>query len=251
MQSVRVVLVAPHMPDLAQAAEEIYAIERTSGLLVDRLPPSARRRELMIALDQRHYDVLWFATHGKTDGVWLNEDDLLPAGDLVALVRNAGLTGVVLNSCDSEKLAEMLHDAANVDVVCTVSEVADLTAFHTGVLFARALGKTGNFRAAFDAARPGGVSVFRYIPEHRESLIMTPEHYTFANNELRAIYEAINDIRQRLSVVETELRYVRKDLDRRRGNLRDPNQWWLLAIGIGIGAVLLALFYLAVAMRPI
>lgn len=245
MQSVQVLLVAPHMPELAGAAEEVYAVERAAGLVVDRLPPSARRRELVQALRGRCYDVLWLATHGEPDGVWLNEGDLLPAGDLIALVRSAGLFGVVLNSCESEELAEMLHDATGVDVVCTVSAVADLTAFQTGALFARALGETGDFRAAFDAARPGGEPTFRYVPEYRESLMMSPERYTFSNEELRAIYEAINDIRQRLSVVEIELRYVRQDLDRRKGDLREPSQWWIVAVGVGIGAVLFVLLYLA------
>lgn len=245
MQSVQVLLVAPHMPELAGAAEEVYAVERAEGLVVDRMPPSARRRELLQALRGRCYDVLWFATHGERDGIWLNGDDLLPAGDLIALLRSAGLFGVVLNSCESEELAEALHDATGVDVVCTVSTVADLTAFQTGALFARALGETGDFRAAFDAARPGGAPNFRYVPEYRESLMMSPERYTFSNEELRAIYEAINDIRQRLSVVEIELRYVRQDLDRRKGDLREPSQWWIVAVGIGAGVVLFVLLYLA------
>ena len=247
---VRVLLVAPHMSDLEGAAQEIYAIERMPGLVVERLPPDARRRELVRALrGDVYFVVLWFATHGAPAGVWLNADDLLPGEDLIALVRGSGLHGVVLNSCEGAEIAEALHDATGVDVVCTLTEVADLSAFQTGVLFAQHLGETGDFRAAFDAARPGGAPTFRYVPEYRESLVMAPERSIFSNEELRAIHDAINDIRQRLSVVEIELRYVRQDLDRRKGDLREPSQWWIVGVGLMLGIGVFFLLYLATAGR--
>lgn len=243
--AVRVLLVAPHIGDLPGATQEVYAVERAVGLLVERLPPDARRRELMQALRPHAcFAVLWMATHGANDGVQLNADDFLPGNDLIALVRGSGLQGVVLNSCASTALAELLHDETGVDVVCTLAEVVDLSAFQTGALFAQALGETGDFRAAFDVARPGGAPTFRYIPEYRESLIMAPERNIFSNEELRAIYDAINDIRQRLSVVEVELRYVRQDLDRRKGDLREPSQWWIVGVGLALGAGVFFLLYL-------
>lgn len=244
MIEVRVLLVAPHMSELAGAAQEIYAVERMPGLVVERLPPDARRRELVQALrDEVRFAVLWFATHGSEAGVWLNADDLLPGDDLIALVRGSGLQGVMLNSCDSAELAEALHDATGVDVVCTLADVADVSAFQTGVLFAQHLGETGDFRAAFDAARPGGVPTFRYVPEYRETLVMAPERNIFSNEELRAIYDAINDIRQRLSVVEVELRYVRTDLDSRRGDLRAPSQWVIVIVGMLMSVAVFWLLY--------
>lgn len=244
MIGVRVLLVAPHMSELAGAAQEIYAVERMPGLVVERLPPDARRRELVQALrDEVRFAVLWFATHGSEAGVWLNADDLLPGDDLIALVRGSGLQGVMLNSCDSAELAEALHDATGVDVVCTLADVADASAFQTGVLFAQHLGETGDFRAAFDAARPGGVPTFRYVPEYRETLVMAPERNIFSNEELRAIYDAINDIRQRLSVVEVELRYVRTDLDSRRGDLRAPLQWVIVIVGMLMSVAVFWLLY--------
>lgn len=247
---VQVLLVAPHMSDLEGAAQEIYAIERTPGLIVERLPPDARRRELVQALrSDVYFAVLWFATHGTPAGIWLNQDDLLPSDDLIALVRGSGIRGVMLNSCESAELAEALHDATGVDVICTVAVVADLSAFQTGALFAQALGETGDFRAAFEAARPGGAPTFRYVPEYRETLVMAPERHVFSNEELRAIYDAINDIRQRLSVVEVELRYVRQDLDRRKGDLREPSQWWIVGVGMAVSAALFLLLYLATAGR--
>lgn len=244
MIGVRVLLVAPHMSELAGAAQEIYAVERMPGLVVERLPPDARRRELVQALrDEVRFAVLWFATHGSSAGVWLNADDLLPGDDLIALVRGSGLQGVMLNSCDSAELAEALHDATGVDVVCTLADVADVSAFQTGVLFAQHLGETGDFRAAFDAARPGGVPTFRYVPEYRETLVMAPERNIFSNEDLRAIYDAINDIRQRLSVVEVELRYVRTDLDSRRGDLRAPSQWVIVIVGMLMSVAVFWLLY--------
>jgi hypothetical protein len=233
------------MKDLEGAAQEVYAVERAPGLLVERLPPDAKRRELVHTLHGSvRFAVLWFATHGTQAGVWLNEEDCLPGDDLIALVRGSGVRGVVLNTCESAGLAEALHDATGVDVVCTVAQVADSTAFQTGVLFAQALGESGDFREAFEVARPGGSPAFRYVPEYRETLAMAVDRHTFSSEELRAIYDAINDIRQRLSVVEIELRYVRNDLDRRKGDLRDPSQWWIVGLGFAIAAALFLLLYL-------
>ena len=249
---VRVLLVAPFFPDLAGAAEEVYAIERSTGLVVDRLPPDARRRELVQALGDRCHDVLWFATHGQPDGVLLSEGDLLGVGDLVGMVRSAGLFGVVLNSCESEELAESLHDATGVDVVCSVTQTPDVSAFQMGSLFARHLGELQDFRAAFDAARPGGAPTFRYVPEYRESLVMAPDRYSFSNDELRTIYDAINNIGQRPSVAEVELRYVRQDLNATRqdlnatkNDLRSPGQWWIVAGGLVLSLTVAGLLFFA------
>jgi hypothetical protein len=240
---IRVLLVAPHMSELVGVADEVYAVERTPGLAVTRLPPTLRRRELLQALCTQVFAVLWLATHGASDGVWLGEDDLLAGGDLVSMVRGAGLCGVMLNTCESAALAEMMHDATGVDVVYSVQATPDLSAFQMGVLFARHLGETGDFRAAFDRSRPGDAASFRYIPEYREALVVAPERYVFSTDELRTIYEAINEVRQRLSVVEVELRYVRQDLDSRRGELRAPAQWVIVLVGLLMSLGLFVLLY--------
>lgn len=261
MIEVRILLVAPHMNDLAEATQEVYAIERTPGLVVKRLPPDVRRRELVRTLHDQHYDVLWFATHGDADGVLLSDDHLLSSDDLIGIVRGAGLTGVVLNSCNSARIAEQLHDETGVDVVCTVTDSPDLSAFQMGALFARHLGKTGDFRAAFDAAKPGGVEKFRYIPEYRENLIVAPERAVFSTEELRAIFDAINEVRNRLSVVEvdvryvrqdmenlrSEVRYVRQDIDIRRGDLKAPAQWTIVIVGLLMSVGLFALLWFVAA----
>lgn len=260
MIEVQVLLVAPHMKDLEGATQEVYAIERTPGLVVERLPPDVRRRELVRTLHDQRHDVLWFATHGDADGVLLGDDHLLPSDDLIGMVRGAGLAGVVLNSCNSARIAEQLHDETGVDVVCTVTDTPDLSAFQTGALFARHLGKTGDFRAAFDAAKPGGAEKFRYIPEYRESLVVAPERVIFSTEELRTIFDAINEVRNRLSVVEVDvryvrqdldnlrgdLRYVRQDLDGRRGDLKAPAQWAIVIAGLLMSIGLFALLWFVV-----
>ena len=236
------------MPDLAEIPNEIFAIERTDGLEGVRLAPDARRRELLAALRERYFDVLWLATHGGDDGIWLHEGDVLAAGDLVGMVRSAGLYGVVVNSCASETLAQLLHDETGVDVVCSVQEVGDASAFQLGALFARELGACGDFREAFDRTRPGGVdAIFRYVPGYRNSLvIMAPERNTFSGEELRTIYEALNDIRQRLAVVEVEVRFIRTEMDGRRGDLRAPAQWVIVVVGLLMSLGLFALLYFVV-----
>ncbi|OGO43043.1 MAG: hypothetical protein A2Z04_08830 [Chloroflexi bacterium RBG_16_57_9] len=167
---------------------------------------------------------------------------MLAVGDLEALVRGACVRGVVLNSCESDELAETLHDATGADVVCTMVAIPDETAFQTAALFAEHLGESGDFRAAYELAKPGGVA-YRYVPEYRESLVMAPERYVFSNEELRTIYEAINDIRQRLSVVEIELRYVRQDLNGRKTDLRVSAQWVIVLFGFLVSLITFILLY--------
>ena len=242
---IRVLLVAPHMPDLPEVANEIYAIERMPGLVVERLAPTMQRRELLHQLYACPYDVLWLASHGLPDGIMLGPDDLLSGSDLIGMVRSAHLLGIFINTCYSMDIAEQLHSATGVDVVCSIQEVPDLSAFQMGVLFARQLGATGDFRTAFDLAKPGGASAFCYIPEYRKTLAM--ERHTFSTDELRTIYEAINDVRQRLSIVEVELRYVRQDLDERRGELRAPAQWIIVLVGILMSVALFVMLYFVVS----
>lgn len=246
---VRVLLVAPHMENLAGVAHEIYTLERTPGLHVERLAPDVRRRELILALRGREYDVLWFATHGDETGLQISDTDVLPAEDLVGLVRGAGLFGLVLNSCSSLNLAEMVHDATGVDVVCTVADTPDLAAWQVAALFAQHLGKLGDFREAFNLARRGGPALFRYVPEYRESLLVAPDRNMLSSEDMRAIFEALNGINQRLSVVEVELRHVRADLDSRRGDLRAPSQWAIVIVGLLMS---IAVFWMLwfIASRP-
>jgi hypothetical protein len=237
-------MVAPHLADLPGVEREIYTVERTAGLLVDRLPPDARHRDLVEKIQGGCYDVLWLATHGMSEGVLLCDDEVLTAGELAALVLRSGVRGVVLNTCSSDEIAESLHDETGADVVCTVVDVLDRMAYQTAALFGEHLGMTGDFRAAFDAARPGRERLYRYIPEYRRTLlIMGPERNIFSSEELRAIYDAISDIRQRLVVVETDLRYMRQDIDRRH-DLRGPAQWTIVLFGILISAGMFLLLYL-------
>lgn len=237
-------MVAPHLADLPGVASEIFTIERTAGLLVDRLPPDARHRDLVEKIQENRYDVLWLATHGASEGVLLCDDQVLTAGELTALVQRAGVRGVVLNTCSSDKIAESLHDETGADVVCAVMDVPDRMAYQTAALFGEHLGMTGDFRAAYDAARLGGEQPYRYIPEYRRTLlVMGPERNIFSSEELRAIYDAINEIRQRLVAVETDLRYMRQDIDRRH-DLRGPTQWTIVLFGILISAGMFLLLYL-------
>jgi hypothetical protein len=240
---IRVLLVAPHFAELAGVSQEVYAVEHTEGLAVTRLPPDVRRRELLLALAGAVFEVLWLATHGSAEGVLLGDGEVVTGGDLVGLVRGAGLCGVVLASCQSVGLAELLHDETGVDVVCTVVDAPDVSAFQMGALFALYLGQSGDFRAAFDRARPGGPVSFRYVPEYRGALVVAPERFSFSTEELRTIYEAINEVRQRLSVVEVELRYMRQDLDSRRGDLRAPAQWVIVLVGLLMSLGLFVLLY--------
>ena len=251
---IRVLLIAP-FTDLPGAANEAYAIER-SGLDVVRLPPDVRQRDILQVLSTDRFDALWFASHGSANGIQLAGGEMLSIDAMAPLVRSAGATGVVLNTCDSQEIGERIHDVTGVDCICTVAGSGDPIASQTGTLLAVQLADCGDFRLAFERSRPSGV-LYRYIPEYRKSLPMPPTNgltSQFSSEELRKIYEAISDIQQRLTRVEVEVKYMRTDLERAalaslnrdmRTDLTQRNQWIIISAGVALAFVIFwAMIYL-------
>lgn len=166
----RVLLVAPRAGNLPNVDEEIQNVLR-SGLTVTPLLGDVRLPELMREIRDGTYDVLWFATHGSADGVQLS-DQMLTAEELVPLVRDR-FSLVVLNTCSSLGIAQLLQVEANATVICTLIDVPDRQAFQTGSLLAAALHKTGNIAASYTASISGRNRTYLYLSSlspNRESL---------------------------------------------------------------------------------
>jgi len=163
----KVLFVAPRQ-NLPSVDEEIQNVLR-SGLAVTPLLGDVRLPELMREIRSGHYDVLWFAAHGSAEGVQLS-DQLLTAEELVPLVRDR-FSLIVLNSCSSLLVAQLLQIEANVGVICTLMEVADRQAFITGSQFAAHLHETGNIITAYLASIPGRNRSYLFLP----SLSPSPE----------------------------------------------------------------------------
>lgn len=127
------------------------------------------RKRVVDAIAARHIDILWFVAHGDSRGVSLSNEHMSTA-DLTAVVRVAGASLVVLNTCSSEDVAYRLHYELNVSVIATIADVGEASAYQTGVLFARQLAGGASVADAFAQARPGGGDMYRLIEKKKTDL---------------------------------------------------------------------------------
>lgn len=165
MSTQRVLLVAPDV-GLPKAADEARAI--SLALNCTSLIGTVTRRDVLDALPAKQWDIIWFATHGSVDGIMLS-DGTIGASDLAALVRNTPVSLVVLNTCESRLIGLDIHYELDVDVIATVAEVDDATAYQTGVLLARNLALGMSNRDAFERSRPGSHKNFHMFSDENEN----------------------------------------------------------------------------------
>lgn len=158
----KVLLVAVAPPDLPGVLDEVQDI-LNSGLTVHPLlGQSARHTDVLRQITSGEYDVLWLAGHMTPDGYPLS-DGLLSASLLTSLARERVYT-VVLNTCSSIQVAQMIHEETAASVIATVAAVADRDAYQTGALLARALAQTGDITAAYERSKPGGNRTYILLP---------------------------------------------------------------------------------------
>ncbi len=147
----KVLLVAPRT-NLLLVDAEVQRVLR-SGLDVTPLLGTVNHETLLDEIDESDYDTLWLATHGGPAGILLS-DDILSPSLLAPLVREK-FSLIVLNTCESIMVAQMLQNETDAEIIATVQTVPDREAFQTGALFARALAQTQDTAAAYNIARPG------------------------------------------------------------------------------------------------
>lgn len=158
----RVLLVAPSQASLPQSTQEVEAVVN-SGLSVNLLQSNVSQRDLVRELGTPgKYDVLWLATHGDASGIMLTSEVITPSA-IVSLVRGSGVKLVFLNTCSSIATATAIQNEANVDVICTITDVPDIEAYRTGALFAAKLSQLGSFRRAYELSKPGRNSTYVYL----------------------------------------------------------------------------------------
>lgn len=158
----RVLLVAPSQASLPKSVQEVESVVN-SGLNVRLLQSSVSQSDLVKELSTPgKFDVLWFATHGGTEGIILTDDVLSPSA-AVSIIRGSGVKLVFLNTCSSLSVASAIQNEANVDVICTITDVPDIEAYRTGALFAAKLVQTGNFRRSYELSKPGKNSTYIYL----------------------------------------------------------------------------------------
>jgi hypothetical protein len=193
----RVLLVAPRT-DLLYVQAETQNVIR-SGLEVTPLLGHVTSTQLLSEIQSGSYDVLWFQGHGNSEGIALS-DGFLSASELVPQVRER-FRLVVINTCDSLQMAQMLQEEGNVDVICTIMEAPDRQAFQTGSLLASALSKSGSISAAYMRSKPGGNRLYLYLA----SMLPTQAMIEPLLQEIRSLRAEVANMRRsqnmRMSII--------------------------------------------------
>lgn len=154
-----VLVIAPKHADLPNASAEIAAIQRHHQATV--LSGPVRERDIERAVDEGPFDIIWWISHGSPEGVLLS-NGLLSIDGVGQYVRASGARLCVLNTCDSEDVAEAIIAGGNADMICTIGPVLNQDAIRLGSLLARELDDCDNFQDAYEIVAPLG-GPYRYL----------------------------------------------------------------------------------------
>lgn len=170
MPPYKTLMVAPPS-ELSMAANEVQQVVNTLGAKL--LQGDDADIHGILNMVATPFDIVWFAAHGDEKGVYL-KDGVLTTSEITTLVRSAGASLVVLNTCSSRNVALGIYDELKIPLVCTVTEIPDRTAFITGTIFARRIAEGMGFREAYEDAKPGQNSRYTFLPE--EGYVMPPPY---------------------------------------------------------------------------
>ena len=170
----RVLYVAPDYSQstITDRQQRLLTDIAATGLNVTPLLGHVTTAQIVQRLRGGQYDVLIFMAHGYPAGILLAttpagrpNEELTPAH--LSSVARDGLMLVVLLACDSVTVGSMVATSAQVDTICTVTELDSETAYLTGSLLAQGLADNLDFRAAFEKARPGNDVDYVYLTARR------------------------------------------------------------------------------------
>lgn len=171
---VKVLLVAPRrtlsglLPSVGAEISDIV----NSGLDVDLMDGDVTASAVLRRVREYEYDALWLATHGNADYVELTGNERISAEELVPLVRNR-FSLVVLNTCNSLRIAKLIQLQANIGVICTLVNwktgdgVGDNVAYQFGSNLSIALVKQPTVTDAYLASVLGNDETYLYLPALR------------------------------------------------------------------------------------
>lgn len=116
-------------------AAAIIDLMRKATPLIGRVT----RKDFFEAVLGENYDLVWFITHTNQDGIHLS-DGVLDIDHLAQFLQRSK-PAVILNTCESERIAVSIHNITNKPVVFTISNIEDEEAAEFGILMATALGR--------------------------------------------------------------------------------------------------------------
>lgn len=156
----RTLVIAPSDTGLEYSDDEVMAVVNA----LDAKMLAGRRATITGLLDimSEGWDIVWVASHGDGKGIYLS-DGIVRTSELTTLVRSTGAQLTVLNTCSSYDVAHAIHDEVDCALVCTLKPIPDREAFVTGTIFARQIAKGLDFFDAYELAKPGQNSTYRFF----------------------------------------------------------------------------------------
>lgn len=186
----RILVIAPDTDgvDLPKMTIEIGAIQRYHEATV--LRGKVRDQDIAAAVVENEFEILWFITHGNSEGVLLS-DGILSTTALIQYVSADDTRLCVLNTCSSEEVAIQLASQSGADVICTIDKVENKDALRLGQLLAGELAFCATYREAYELiASPD--SNYRYFESRGMYRCFRSEQ---DDELLRLVYRLESDVR--------------------------------------------------------
>ena len=216
----KTLLIAPDS-GLENVSSEIRSI--SASLQATVLSDVVSRKDVIDAIGDKEWDIVWFATHGDVVGIELS-DGILEISSLISIVRNTSASLLVLNTCSGKAIGLELNHELGIDVICVEGEVGDYEAYQFGRFLAQNIKSGLSFRMAFDRARPGQDSRYYYLTQERSS---KPSYDARIDDErtIKLMHQVIDELdkkmERRIGRVEESLRSEIERLSASVNNLND------------------------------
>ena len=147
-------MIAPTLyehPPLPHVADEISAIRRWHNATV--LEGNVDLADITRAVNERYYDVLWFATGASGDRIHLSKMTI-GYDEIRRTIASSGARLLFLSACDTQTLPNRLR-SANIHILAGISDIEDHVASSVGMQFAAALYRLRSIRKAYFSLSSG------------------------------------------------------------------------------------------------
>lgn len=150
-------------PPLPQLQQEVLAISRNHEI-VELSEPVRRKDILRTLLDNEPFDIIHFAGHLCEDG-FVASEEIIPLDMIVIYIQTGKPKMVFFNTCQSEKVAEMVASRCPADCIFTISDIDNQDAIDFSTMFYSVLRSPDvtSYKESRDRVDPTGI-YFRYIP---------------------------------------------------------------------------------------
>lgn len=195
-QEILVIVSNPNGSDTLETRPEVQAIMRTHGRENVTTLYNPTRIEIAEAVGNGDFSMVHFAGHCSANGFLLKDGNLPPSAIAsYALSMTPKLRIVILNSCESDGVANAIASESNVDVVFTESKVEDAACIDFAILFHTRLRSSSvrDFSEAYNLVDPSGVK-FKY----KRGAMVGMDRNLVDTARLERIEKAIEEIREYL-----------------------------------------------------